>query len=340
MATGEMDYYFRDDVRQALVRFSKNREAVAKNHDTFFKRPDTLSYANDVDYLIKKGATSFHVSEEIWDNPLAIQTGEKKKDLDDKRIGWDLILDVDCKFWKWAKKITHRLIEELKAHGIKSISCKFSGNKGFHIAVPWECFPKTFAGKKTSDLFPDLPRRILKYLIDRRLRESITKEIEHDDDEIKEICKTFKITREQLFYEICSNSVCNRKLEIENRKMYCKYCQSSDTTEIKDYIKCNKCGEFFANENIGNDGKTKYKICVCGNDVNLEENRKKITEIKYILDVDAILIAPRHLYRMQYSLHEKSGYVSIPIDINEVLNFNKESAEKEKVVINKFPFLN
>jgi len=50
-----------------------------------------------------------------------------------------------------------------------------------------------------------------------------------------------------------------------------------------------------------------------------------------VVDVDTILIAPRHLYRMPYSFNEKSGLVSIPINPDDVLDFDKDSAQFDKV---------
>lgn len=340
MIWGKMDqkkYYSRPDIKKALFEFSKQREVSAKFGDSFGKRPDTLSYPNDVEFLAKQGATSFHVSEEIWQDPLRIQTGMKKKELDNLRIGWDLILDVDCKDWKWSKKITHKLIEELKSDNIKSVSCKFSGNKGFHIAIPWECFPKTINGQKTSDLFPELPRKILNYLVNGRLKDTIAKEIESDEEQIKELCESLKITPDQLFVKCCKN--CEKALMVETRKITCPKCQSEDVKIKGEWASCNKCGDFFENENYSFGGKQKYKICECGLDVNKEENKKTKTEIKYILDVDAILIAPRHLYRMVYSLHEKSNLASIPIDTNKILSFDKKEAETESLVVGKHTFL-
>ena len=42
---------------------------------------------------------------------------------------------------------------------------------------------------------------------------------------------------------------------------------------------------------------------------------------------------------MPYSLHEKSGKVSIPLDPNKVLGFSKEMAEPEMVEVSKTKFL-
>jgi len=46
-----------------------------------------------------------------------------------------------------------------------------------------------------------------------------------------------------------------------------------------------------------------------------------------LLEVDTILISPRHLYRAVFSLHEKSGLASIPFDADKVLAFSKKEAD-------------
>lgn len=58
-----------------------------------------------------------------------------------------------------------------------------------------------------------------------------------------------------------------------------------------------------------------------------------------VLDIDTILISPRHLYRMPYCFNEKSGWVSIPVDPLKVRDFDVETAKPEKVVVNDFIFL-
>ena len=42
---------------------------------------------------------------------------------------------------------------------------------------------------------------------------------------------------------------------------------------------------------------------------------------------------------MPYSLHEKSGLVSLPLNPEDVLNFKKEYADPKTVKISKFKFL-
>ena len=137
-----LSYYNREDIQTAIVNAAHDREvAVRFGQGGFGKRPDILNYPKDVIELVKQGATSFHVSEEIWRNPLAIESSMKPRELDELRTGWDLVLDIDCPDWEFSKLTAHMFIKALKEQGIKSISCKFSGNKGFHIGVPFEAFP-------------------------------------------------------------------------------------------------------------------------------------------------------------------------------------------------------
>jgi len=46
-----------------------------------------------------------------------------------------------------------------------------------------------------------------------------------------------------------------------------------------------------------------------------------------VVDIDPILISPRHLFRMPYSLHRTTGLVSRPISEDELDDFKKESAK-------------
>ncbi len=161
-----LKHYKRDDVQQAIIDNSFNREIAVKYGDDFGKRPDTLQYGSDIIEAVKNGATSFHASEELWSNPLQLSPNLGRKDLDDLRIGWDLVLDIDCKYFEYSKFTAHLAVEALKYHGIKSIFCKYSGNNGFHIAVPFESFPKNVIGKETRLLFPESPKRIALYLGD------------------------------------------------------------------------------------------------------------------------------------------------------------------------------
>ena len=57
----------------------------------------------------------------MWNNPLLLQPGMKKQDLDELRKGWDLLLDIDCKHWHYSSYAADLLIKALQDFGIKSI---------------------------------------------------------------------------------------------------------------------------------------------------------------------------------------------------------------------------
>lgn len=160
-------FYARKDVQKEILKVSKDREIAFKFGDKGFgKRPEILQFEGDILELAKQGVTSFHISEERWSNPLDLKPGMTKKQLDDLRIGWDLIIDVDCKFLEYSRVVTSLVIEALKFHDIEDFSLKFSGNRGFHIGIPFESFPTRVNNINTNLLFPDGPRVIATYLKD------------------------------------------------------------------------------------------------------------------------------------------------------------------------------
>ena len=184
-------YYSRPDVLKAIFSFSKNREVVPRYFEGFGKRPDSLQYESDIFEMAKRGATSFHCSEELWRDPLEISTGMDEKQLNKLRIGWDLLVDIDCKYFDFSKKAAQAVINVLKNHGMKNFGIKYSGNKGFHIIVPWSAFPKKLADSDLKDLFPELPRKIISYI--RFKSESELHNLISDED-LKQFEKT-KIRR-------------------------------------------------------------------------------------------------------------------------------------------------
>jgi hypothetical protein len=160
-----LKWYSRKDVQQQIVALSTNREVAVKFGDKGYgKRPDVLQFESDVKELAQQGATSFHLSEEQWHDPLKLKTGMTRKQLDELRLGWDLILDIDCKFIEFSKIAAELLMEAMQFHNIHTLGLKFSGNRGFHIAVPFSSFPPVVNGKHIPLLFPEGPRMIAEYL--------------------------------------------------------------------------------------------------------------------------------------------------------------------------------
>ena len=159
-------YYSNKDIQKAIFSFSSHREIVPRYFEGFGKRPDSLQYQGDVFELVKKGGTSFHCSEELWQDPMKIVTGMSEKQLNELRIGWDLLLDIDSKYLDYSKIMAELIVKVLRFHGIKNIGIKFSGSKGFHILVPWKAFPQAIYDTKTSSMFPEWPRIITKYIME------------------------------------------------------------------------------------------------------------------------------------------------------------------------------
>lgn len=59
-----------------------------------------------------------------------------------------------------------------------------------------------------------------------------------------------------------------------------------------------------------------------------------------IVSIDSGLVSSRHLFRLPYSLHEKSHLISLPLNISSLKNFKREDASIDKVKDFKIKFLN
>ncbi|MFH1445214.1 MAG: hypothetical protein ABIF08_01905 [Nanoarchaeota archaeon] len=161
-----LEYYSRPDIQAALLEIGKNREiaGVFKN-GSFGSRPNVLIYPDDVKAMVRTGTVEFHCSLEHWSNPMALKT--EGSDYDQFRVGWDLVLDIDCYDFDYGKIATRNLIWALEKHGVKTFSIKYSGGTGFQLGIPWKSIPNVVDGKKTLESvkhFPDLARQIGLYL--------------------------------------------------------------------------------------------------------------------------------------------------------------------------------
>jgi hypothetical protein len=236
-------YYSRPDIKKAIFDFSKDREVVPSYMmEGFGKRPDTLQYPGDIFELVKRGATSFHCSEELWEDPLKISIDMNEKQMNELRKGWDLLIDIDSKYLDYSKIMVQQTIKVFKFHNIKNFGIKFSGSKGFHIIIPWKAFPKEINEIKTSDMFPEWPRIITRYITE--------------------------ITEKELIEKTSS----------------------------------------------------------------LAKPSKYVRDFQVPKEVmpDLILVSPRHLFRMPYSLHEKTALASVVLEPEEVENFQPRDADPLK----------
>ncbi len=331
-----LNLYKREDIQNAIIDNAIDKEVAIKFGDKGFgRRPDILKYPNDVLELAKQGASSFHASEELWRSPLQLDPMMKKKDVEDLRIGWDLVLDIDCPIWKLAKITTWLFIKSLRELGVKSVSLKFSGNKGFHIGVPYDAFPKQVNGTDTKNLFPEAARSIATYLLDyisvNHIKITDDNEVNFGNKFKASFARLKELTSKgvnELTHKYCSD--CHKKIskgKKEETEFICPRCERS-IKKPTDFMKCPKCSILMKKI------KQKKSICSCGSN----NYYRKFNPLS-IIEVDTILISARHLYRMTYSFNEKSGLVSVPINPKRVLDFRKVVAMPKHVRVSKYKFL-
>lgn len=250
-------YYSKKDIKKAILKHAKNREVVPKFVDGGFgSRPSILSYEQEIVDLVRKGVSSFHMSEERWLQPMLLKVDMKKQELNDIRIGWDCTIDIDCPYVEYSKICALLLQQALEFHDIENYGIKFSGGSGFHLIIPFESFPKEINGKSVSRMFPDAAKIIVDYL----------------------------------------------------------------KSMIKDYLRESLLEKSSIKEIMANIGKKDIIV-------NGELDPFKVA------DIDSQLASSRHLFRMPYSLNEKTWLVSIPLEHKEVADFKLEQAKIENVKV-------
>ncbi len=253
------NYYSRESVQKALLEVAANREVVSVFKDgSFGKRPDLIQYAGDVIQAIAEGTIAFHGSVERWNNPMKLDVGMTKQDLDSLRQGWDIIIDPDVPDFEIGKLATKQIIEALKDNGLKNYSLKYSGGKGFHIGICAESLPEKINMQPINMLYPDLQQTVIEYI-----------------------------------------------------KWY-----------IRDMLKEGLTA-------LDTPAKLSQKV---GKPLKDITNQDGIDPFK-IVSMD--VFGSRHLFRLPYSLHEKSLLVSLPIKPEDLSKFEKEQALPEKVKVDE-----
>ncbi|MFH8119221.1 MAG: hypothetical protein QXS37_00215 [Candidatus Aenigmatarchaeota archaeon] len=251
------NWYSRESVLKAILEVAKNREVVAVYKDGIFgRRPDMLQYIQDILQSVAKGAIAFHGSLERWQQPMKLDVGLNRSQLDAVRIGWDVLFDVDVDDFEIAKIAVKQIIEALKDHGVVSYSVKFTGGSSFHIGIPFESLPEKINAQPTSVQYPELLHKIIEYV-----------------------------------------------------KWY-----------IKDNVK-EEISRLFKPEEIAS---------------KVGKGVKEITENNEIDPFKVITIdvfGSRHLFRLPYSLHEKTLNVSLPIKPERVDKFDIQEALPEKAKV-------
>ncbi|MCS7135431.1 MAG: hypothetical protein NZ893_03270, partial [Candidatus Aenigmarchaeota archaeon] len=171
-----LEYYARKDVQKALMEVAKNREVIGVySNGSYDKRPNVLSFEDDIVQLVKKGIVAFHCSVERWHNPMNLSNPLTAKELEELRIGWDLIIDPDCPF-QLSKIVVKNIVHLLEDYRIKCYSIKFTGGKSFHIVIPFEAFPKKINNRPAQELYPEVAKNIIEF-IKNEIKDNLREEI-------------------------------------------------------------------------------------------------------------------------------------------------------------------
>lgn len=161
-----IQHYSKPEVMKEIARVSVDREVgIVMQGGKFGRRPDIIQFPNEVESMARRGATSFHISQERWFDPMQLSPDTTKRQMDALRKGWDLIIDIDCPWFDYSTLAAETVIEALQFHGVKP-QVKFSGNRGWHIAIPFEAFPEKVGKKKTKQIYERASAAILNYLRD------------------------------------------------------------------------------------------------------------------------------------------------------------------------------
>ncbi len=260
-------HYSNPAVAAELIRVSQDREvSVQLRSKGYGKRPSVLQFPAEVKDLVRSGATSFHMSEERWSDPMQLRTDMNKRELNDLRIGWDFIIDIDCPWFEYSTIAASVLLDAIKQHGVKA-ALKFSGNRGWHIGIPFEAFPAEIGRRKTESLFPAITATIITYL-----------------------------------KQYTESSMSDRIIEFEG-------------SDVKNILK--------------RTGRKKEDFMVSGK-----------LDIFTLIELDLALSSSRHLIRAPYSIHEKTGLISIVIDPDKLNYFKREHAKPENIAEINDSFLN
>lgn len=336
-----LSYYARKDIQQAMFDFCKHRETVANFNNKFFaKRPDTFDYPTDIINAARQGATSFHCSEEIWDNPLNINTDMTPEQYNEIKTGWDLVIDIDSPYLDYGKIAARLLITELEKHGIKNFGIKFSGSKGFHLIVPFAAFPKEVSGELTKDHFPEWARAIAQYLFHKiknpmnqeilklSSRESLVQSGELSSEHLCPKCGKSTETKKIGKY-VCPDIKCRSEVESmksNRREMICPSCNGKmNRVSEREIHFCETCKINTANieASASSYGGQKREVTT--------EFKEELTTKSTEDSVDFVLVASRHLFRAPYSLHEKTAFASIPLTKDEIQEFKPTDADPLKI---------
>jgi len=331
-------YYSNPKIQEILLNFAKNREISPRYFEGFGKRPDIIQYPSDITGLVQKGATSFHCSEEIWNDALQLNSEISKEQMDELRKNWDLLIDIDSPYFDVSKEAAKLIVELLERYGIKNYGIKFSGSKGFHMIISGESFPEEYEGALRKNSFPDWPRAMTEFIfkeIKPEFRKRVGKimsfsSLDSKDEGTRISCKRCneiakKGALAKMKCPVCNLDVEKRDYKETKRRLRCLNMNCAGVLEIMDKV------DYYYCENCKDPENEKIPLSSNRYPESFEEIRGELAD-KHA-ELDLVLVAPRHLFRMPYSLHEKTSLSSVVLKKEELENFSPKDADPLKVKI-------
>ncbi len=189
------------------------------------------------------------------------------------------------------------------------------------MVVPWTAFPEEVNGIETKNMFPDWPRAIAGY-IDSLIHDKL-------NEEILRMSKP----HEKIEFEMVYLPTGEIALEDKITEYICDHCKTKMTSMVpvkskRKIMKCNVCSSKMS--------KVSEEIAFfSGNKDNSKKSpdkfEKKLKTSALIDSVDIILVAPRHLFRAPYSLHEKTALCSAVVDKSEIASFVPSNVDPLKI---------
>lgn len=194
-------HYSNPKVQNEMLRIAKDREiAGAYKDDSYSKRPDILIYPKDILERVKRGIVAFHCSVEKWNQPMQLSSDLKRSEIENLRKGFDFVIDLDCKSKLEHSVITAEVIYKfLNDLGVKP-TIKFSGSRGFHLAIAEEAFPKVVDFKEIRKRYPDVPQALASF-VKEKIKERLLEELVDFEGGVASLVKTVPSVSELSPYE-------------------------------------------------------------------------------------------------------------------------------------------
>jgi hypothetical protein len=184
-------------------------------------------------------------------------------------------------------------------------------------------------------MFPEWPRIICQYLA-QLIKPKLSERL-FEDQTMKQIAEKTGREESDLVIDECIS--CHRQA-IKKQKVtfICNSCKHlGELTKIEKNKRiplCTECRKPLIEKQREEILLCQYCNFTSDKNPDMFDKAKKKTEV--LIDADLVLVAPRHLFRMPYSLHEKTALASIVIDKNKIEAFQIQDANPHKATIKPF----